>query len=410
MAIVSQAGIKRQFANLVRAEYISPIDYLIDMSNGFARIERRRRALQIAANGVVLPAYVIQANSDIWKPGPSPQLPALVLTSFDPRVMNDKKYMMGLVKQLVNYKGTAQNHPELAYVAAITTDERAVNDRRRVLPPAMTGGPEVFALDILLQRSRLDGGYLGTNTLTILAEPGPLGCADLIPSWMADGQNVEIHVETFWTRLISRSSLATTGLVALTLTAALLTSNTIFRKSSDVIADETQAGAVIPSQSAVPAPVQKAPGINPFPQDAPGAPKYRTPTPLTYDPRTQRLIYVTPAWLRHSLHDDGPMFGRRMPDNEPIALPQLQPGPGLIPVVVDLRKPDRTSGPDQSNPAPTADQGQSSQYTPPAGDTPQQQGDTSQQQNAPPPTPPPAGGQVDQYGNPVQPSTPPAGQ
>jgi len=130
---------------------------------------------------------LIQANSLLFKPG-NMTLPCLVLFSFDGNCNNDAAFMDTLAHRVFDFKNTSPHDPEQRYVAQLTTNERAVRYRRRPLPTSFTGGPVAFVADLWIERALLPAGFLTERRLPCLAEPGGEGALELLPWWIAAGQ------------------------------------------------------------------------------------------------------------------------------------------------------------------------------------------------------------------------------
>lgn len=156
---------------------------------GILALSRTRRAARqydrlrgIALQGVPVTAYLVQANEALFRTGAESPLPALVLFSFEPDVDSDRDYMRTLARTVYRLKNSVQPDPDGRYVAHLTTDERPVTDRRRLLPLSFTDGSVIYCADIWLRRSDLRGGCLASNQLSCLAEPGENGGIELVPA------------------------------------------------------------------------------------------------------------------------------------------------------------------------------------------------------------------------------------
>jgi hypothetical protein len=101
--------------------------------------------------------------------------------------------MKELAHRVMALKETTQTDLDLRFVAKLTTDERAVHWRRRRVPISMTGGPTVYAADLVLQRSFLRSGYITEDVFPCIAEPGEIGMLELIPWWVAAGHDSKPH-------------------------------------------------------------------------------------------------------------------------------------------------------------------------------------------------------------------------
>jgi hypothetical protein len=142
---------------------------------------------KLAETGIPVWGVLVQANQMLFQPGDT-DLPCLVLFSFEP-LGGQIATMQRLAHRVFAFKGTQQTDPDLAYIANLTTDERAYRYRRRQLPLSFTGGATIYCADLFVQRSCLASGYLMGRVLPCLAEPGDSGVLELLPWWMASPQD-----------------------------------------------------------------------------------------------------------------------------------------------------------------------------------------------------------------------------
>jgi len=176
------AFIKREFDNYVEKEFSSARTFASP-----ANSEYRMRAVRIASRGAVVSAYIIQANFNLYQRGPGTDYPCLVLMTFDAARLHDRAFMQPIVEKLQSLKGTRQSEPDLITAARIVTNETAVRDRRQLVPPSLTGGVTVYAVDLQLYRARLATGAITDGEVICLAEPGPEGGAEQVPYWITMG-------------------------------------------------------------------------------------------------------------------------------------------------------------------------------------------------------------------------------
>ena len=186
--MTSLTDINKRFEAYVEHNVRKPIWWKSPKAYRAARVEIDRKN-RIAQRGVPVPVYIVQANRAIYSAGGGAAYYCLVLFTFDNQRMNDREYMRKLVSTVASMKNTQQATVDGQYVAGLTTDERAQLDRRRPLPPSMTGGVTVYAADLILQRVRLNGGFLrGGNELVCLAEPedpqNEKPAIELVPWWI----------------------------------------------------------------------------------------------------------------------------------------------------------------------------------------------------------------------------------
>lgn len=141
----------------------------------------------LARKGVPVWGVLVQANSKLFEPG-TMDLPCLVIFSFEP-AGGHLDYMQRLAHEIFDLKETQQTDPDRRFVANLTTDERAYKYRRRRVPVSFTGGPTVYCADLYITRSCLSAGFLTERALPCFAELGETGMLELLPWWMAGGQD-----------------------------------------------------------------------------------------------------------------------------------------------------------------------------------------------------------------------------
>lgn len=141
------------------------------------------RVRDVARDGTLVSAYVVQAAEDLYRPG-TETLPCRALFSFEPEVGGDADYMRYLARRIVRLKDTVPSDPEGRYLARLAVDEEAVPYRRRPLPVSFTDGSTVYCADLFVKRAYLDTPYLTTDVLPCLAEPGDSGGIEMVPTWL----------------------------------------------------------------------------------------------------------------------------------------------------------------------------------------------------------------------------------
>lgn len=145
----------------------------------------------VAKTGVRLTAARVQANGALYSAG-TRSLPGLVLITFDANISNRDFLLMDLADRVYELKERRTRNDDEREVREIVTDsERAgVLYRRRRLPAGFTGGPVVFAADLIIRPRYLRNGYLtdADRRLPVVAEPGPQGAIELLPYWEATGE------------------------------------------------------------------------------------------------------------------------------------------------------------------------------------------------------------------------------
>ena len=115
--------------------------------------------------------------------------PALVMGSFDPKVVADGDFMHDLFMK-VGLLGLGEaKGPDEEEVARMMADEACTPSRRRPLPTGLTGGKLVYLFDLQIIGDFRPGGKLDVATLPCLAEPGPSGQIAMLPwNLVADEQ------------------------------------------------------------------------------------------------------------------------------------------------------------------------------------------------------------------------------
>ena len=139
----------------------------------------------LAEHGRFVIAFVVMANTAMLAPGES-DAPCLALFVFDEQP-SDTDFLIGLVDRLNELKRTTPTDPALREAAILVNDEAYVPTRRRRIPPALTGGRIVYAVDLMLQRTRLAGGYLQQPLMPCLAWPGDTGPIEIVPWTLMEG-------------------------------------------------------------------------------------------------------------------------------------------------------------------------------------------------------------------------------
>jgi hypothetical protein len=163
----------------------------------YGRQELRRRHEQfvraVSRKGVKVNAALVQANADLFSPGREP-LPGLVLITFERDVPDQEAYLRRLADRVYDLKTARPRDREEDEVRDIVmaSEQAGVLYRRRQLPARFTGGPVVYAADLLIYRPYLHRGYLTEKkVLPCVAEPGPEGLIELLPYWDESGAGPE---------------------------------------------------------------------------------------------------------------------------------------------------------------------------------------------------------------------------
>ena len=130
---------------------------------------------------------MVQANDGLFRPG-DVTLPAALLFTFDRGISDETAYLQDVARRAYRIKtGDRPSNP----------DHRPVYDRlwagergechyheRMRLPRGFTGGPVVYLASIWMPATFLRGGMIQKgDPLHVLAEPGEVGGAELLPYW-----------------------------------------------------------------------------------------------------------------------------------------------------------------------------------------------------------------------------------
>ncbi len=145
--------------------------------------EQFKHLRNVIQHGVPVTAYIVQAHEALYRPGRD-TLPCLILFTFSPEVEQDAGYMHYLAERLFALKKKNPDDPDLRTLTNLTSDEGIVPYRRRRLPLSFTDGSTIYCADLWIKRAYLKDGYLKTNALYCLAEPGDVGGIELIPAWL----------------------------------------------------------------------------------------------------------------------------------------------------------------------------------------------------------------------------------
>ena len=154
-----------------------------------AQLYARRK--QVARKGEMVTGYMVQCASALLKPGTEAALPCRVLFSLQPEVGGDTRYMRYLATGVADLRDKLpRGDMDKQYVAALATDTTASANRRYLLPLSVTDGSAVYLADLFVSRAHLPGGYLHSDALPCLAEPGSSGGIEMLPEWLLDPKPV----------------------------------------------------------------------------------------------------------------------------------------------------------------------------------------------------------------------------
>lgn len=135
-----------------------------------------RREAEIAATGRPMRCAIVMHNIHL-RDGPGVNDPALVMGSFQGELPEDMAAEI-TIKALTDAQEDSGpiTPPDIRWL----NDETYVEDRRRRLPPALTGNLEVFVFDLMVHTDWLAHHQLGGD-IWVMATPGDAGFVRQIP-------------------------------------------------------------------------------------------------------------------------------------------------------------------------------------------------------------------------------------
>src|SRR5262249_13144791 len=135
------------------------------------------------ANGRTVKAWLVQANTALFSPQDVPLgygYPAQCLISFDESIADSPEVIAGLAQRMFAFKGTKPDQWGERQVAGVVTDQVYCEGRRQRLPESFTGGPVVYAVDVLVEFARLPEKRLDRPYIYCKAIPGDTGGAYMV--------------------------------------------------------------------------------------------------------------------------------------------------------------------------------------------------------------------------------------
>ncbi|MES2459767.1 MAG: hypothetical protein V4671_04230 [Armatimonadota bacterium] len=145
--------------------------------------QRTQQMRAVIQTGTPVNAFLVQANGALLH-AQRQTLPCLVLISFQPEVSGEIDYMQSLARRVYALKNTQPTDADSQFVAGLTTNERAVPGRRRLLPLSFTDGSTIYCADLLVRPDYLQGSHIQSDILPCIAEPGLGGGIELVPWWL----------------------------------------------------------------------------------------------------------------------------------------------------------------------------------------------------------------------------------
>ena len=130
-----------------------------------------RKRSQTLAEGSRVVGWLVQANRLLFQPG-NASAPALLLISFD---SPDGVGLERLAAEVARLKSEQPTTKIEKAVAALVRDETYRPEVRVKLPEEFTGGTEVYAVNVWIEREFLPEGFLTQRRILCRATPGRTG-------------------------------------------------------------------------------------------------------------------------------------------------------------------------------------------------------------------------------------------
>ncbi len=129
---------------------------------------------RIVRDGQTLFAPLVQANSLLFDPGKE-DLPAQVLISFDSDTPELRRRLLDIADAVAALKTREAETADEQVVAEIVQNETPRWGRRHRLPDSFTGGLNVFAAPVTIERKKLPGRCLQRKFIFCRGLPGVEG-------------------------------------------------------------------------------------------------------------------------------------------------------------------------------------------------------------------------------------------
>ncbi len=95
--------------------------------------------------------WIVQANDKLYEEGRG-NAAGLVLVSPDEKTEQDEAYMTELVERMISLRSSRRRTKDEKYVWSLMEDGTYLSGQRDELPQSFTGGPEVYAAHVIVQR------------------------------------------------------------------------------------------------------------------------------------------------------------------------------------------------------------------------------------------------------------------
>ena len=129
---------------------------------------------RIVRDGQTLFTPIVQANSSLFEPGKD-DLPAQVLISFESDTPELRQRLLAIAESVAALKHREPVTADEQVVAEIVRDETPRWGRRHRLPDSFTGGLNIFAAAVTIERKKLSRRYLARKFIFARAIPGVEG-------------------------------------------------------------------------------------------------------------------------------------------------------------------------------------------------------------------------------------------
>jgi hypothetical protein len=113
---------------------------------------------EMEVNGVDVVAWIYEAHPEAYQPGPHDK-PAHVLVCFDESVQDVAKLLATVAGRMHQVEATGPTNEAEDEVARVV-EKTIPHDKKYLIPPEITGGPEVYLTYVYLERAKLPGGVL----------------------------------------------------------------------------------------------------------------------------------------------------------------------------------------------------------------------------------------------------------
>lgn len=162
---------------VLRQRRLSPPRWMTDSGDSrFLELYDRQNTL--FRRGIVVWACIVQANLQLFRPGPE-DCPAALVYSLHPRMDDRIDLLSGLAKRLFRLKGQ-QTEPDLQPIADLLADEIAA-DWKVPVPTRLADGMRCFLMTTMIGRKHLPDRYLAQAQVPLLVCPDKTDVGMILP-------------------------------------------------------------------------------------------------------------------------------------------------------------------------------------------------------------------------------------